>query len=299
MTHEFSRKELTVPLDPKKLQVLHMALTFFSEKGYLSTSMQEIAAACGMSKGSLYKLFPSKEELLVQTFDYHQEAMFEQAARQTMAAELRPSERLVERLIVQIDDFLEKRAFISMQFRELPVQESEKLAALLRRNKQRMRQWHYDCLREAYGEPVQPYIWDLVMIYQGILKEYLFIHLQEHAPLSVREVATYLVGRMDAIVHDLLTTSPPPLLQHLALHDDCRPCVPPTKQDVLRALGSAIERATLTVACRDEARQTYELLVQETEAAEPRRFLIRALLSDLAAEPALQLAAEAVRKDWL
>jgi TetR/AcrR family transcriptional regulator, cholesterol catabolism regulator len=48
--------------------VLDAAARLFREKGYASTSMRDIAGACGMLAGSLYYHFPSKEALLVAVY---------------------------------------------------------------------------------------------------------------------------------------------------------------------------------------------------------------------------------------
>jgi AcrR family transcriptional regulator len=45
-------------------QLLEAALHLFKEKGYHNTSMQDLADALGMQKGSLYYYIDSKEELL-------------------------------------------------------------------------------------------------------------------------------------------------------------------------------------------------------------------------------------------
>jgi AcrR family transcriptional regulator len=45
------------------------ALRLFNEKGYHATSMQDIATALGLYKGSLYHYIGGKEELLVQVFE--------------------------------------------------------------------------------------------------------------------------------------------------------------------------------------------------------------------------------------
>lgn len=50
-------------------EVYAAALRLFTEKGYHATSMQDIAAALGLYKGSLYHYIGSKEELLVQVFE--------------------------------------------------------------------------------------------------------------------------------------------------------------------------------------------------------------------------------------
>ena len=50
-------------------EVYAAALRLFTEKGYHATSMQDIAAAVGLYKGSLYHYIGSKEELLARVFE--------------------------------------------------------------------------------------------------------------------------------------------------------------------------------------------------------------------------------------
>ena len=44
-------------------ELLDAALTLFVEKGFAATRVEEVAAAAGVSKGTLFLYFPSKEEL--------------------------------------------------------------------------------------------------------------------------------------------------------------------------------------------------------------------------------------------
>jgi AcrR family transcriptional regulator len=50
-------------------EVYAAALRLFTEKGYHATSMQDIAAAVGLYKGSLYHYIGSKEDLLARVFE--------------------------------------------------------------------------------------------------------------------------------------------------------------------------------------------------------------------------------------
>ena len=45
-------------------ELLAAALSLFVEKGFAATRAEEVAAAAGVSKGTLYRYYPSKEELL-------------------------------------------------------------------------------------------------------------------------------------------------------------------------------------------------------------------------------------------
>lgn len=50
--------------EARPAELLDAALTLFVEKGFAATRSEEVAKAAGVSKGTLYLYFPSKEELL-------------------------------------------------------------------------------------------------------------------------------------------------------------------------------------------------------------------------------------------
>src|SRR5438067_987475 len=63
------RNGVSAPPRDRAEEVYAAALRLFTEKGYHATSMQDIAAAVGLYKGSLYHYIGSKEDLLVQVFE--------------------------------------------------------------------------------------------------------------------------------------------------------------------------------------------------------------------------------------
>jgi AcrR family transcriptional regulator len=56
----------------KRLRLLESAATCFARSGYDATSMEEVAEAAGVSKGSLYDYFDNKEDLFYAVFDWMQ-----------------------------------------------------------------------------------------------------------------------------------------------------------------------------------------------------------------------------------
>ncbi len=50
-------------------EILSAALELFAEKGFAGVSMQEIAAAAEFATGTLYKFFPSKEDLFFELLE--------------------------------------------------------------------------------------------------------------------------------------------------------------------------------------------------------------------------------------
>jgi len=53
-----------------RLKVIEAARDLFFERGYLATSMEAISAAADVPQATLYRLFPSKSELLKQVVDF-------------------------------------------------------------------------------------------------------------------------------------------------------------------------------------------------------------------------------------
>jgi AcrR family transcriptional regulator len=54
--------------DAQRVRVTRISAEIFSRRGFRATSMNEIAAAVGLSKPTLYHYFRSKEELLVRIY---------------------------------------------------------------------------------------------------------------------------------------------------------------------------------------------------------------------------------------
>jgi AcrR family transcriptional regulator len=57
------------PLSPRRREVLDEAARLFYERGYSATSMDDVADAVGLTKGTLYHHFPGKSEILAQIYD--------------------------------------------------------------------------------------------------------------------------------------------------------------------------------------------------------------------------------------
>lgn len=57
--------------DEKRLLLLHASADLFARQGYDRTSINDIAAACGVSKALIYHYYPNKEQLLVDIIRRH------------------------------------------------------------------------------------------------------------------------------------------------------------------------------------------------------------------------------------
>ena len=55
--------------DERKIQILDAAMDTFAEKGFHKTRMSDIAETSGLSKGSLYWYFDSKDSIILNLLD--------------------------------------------------------------------------------------------------------------------------------------------------------------------------------------------------------------------------------------
>lgn len=75
-----------------KRRIFEAALRVFSEKGYDGTTMDEVIAAAGVSKGSIYWHFSSKKELFEELFEFWFEGVMQMFLEQ--AAEGAPWDKI-------------------------------------------------------------------------------------------------------------------------------------------------------------------------------------------------------------
>ncbi|MCP5040631.1 MAG: TetR/AcrR family transcriptional regulator [bacterium] len=64
-----SRPRRRASAEERREQILQAAFSCFAEKGYHAATMDDLARASGLSKGSLYWHFRSKEEVFIALFD--------------------------------------------------------------------------------------------------------------------------------------------------------------------------------------------------------------------------------------
>src|SRR5436190_23274584 len=60
---------------PTRDRLVFAAMKLFAEKGYLSTSVQDILREANANAGSLYHAFPTKQDVLVAVLDMYREGI--------------------------------------------------------------------------------------------------------------------------------------------------------------------------------------------------------------------------------
>lgn len=119
-----------------KEKIIEKSIELFEKKGFSSTSIQDIVDEIGVTKGSFYYYFSSKEQLLM---DIHEEYINNLLERQKKILEdqtLSSKEQLMGMIEVSIDDIIKNGPRARVYFRELRHLTGENLTKIKAKRKQ-------------------------------------------------------------------------------------------------------------------------------------------------------------------
>ncbi|MFF2015587.1 TetR/AcrR family transcriptional regulator [Paenibacillus sp. NPDC058177] len=273
-----------------KQEVLRSACRLFKERGFLTTSIQDIADDCQIAKGSVYKYFSSKEDLFSEVFDACQNDYFDMVENLQSIRELSPKEKLLQQIVLRFRCFIEYKRIL-VDFTELPIQQDPTFAPLRERVRGRLMMLHRDCLLAVYGEPITPFLTDLVFIYKAILKEYLYWLIDGFEVASIEETAQFIVQKVDVLADSMLNTKAAPLMPASMLQshphwgfqgkeENRQEAI----QDLIAQIGLLIEKIPAGNTTRKELQELLHLFGEEMSKAEPSVALGVAILTYLEKE---------------
>ncbi len=196
----------------KRKAILEAAVELIAEKGYTHTSMQQIADSVGVSKGSLYTFFPSKEDLIISIYEHYQQLVFERAFVVGLDGNLPPYERFAKQFQVQFEGILEYKAYMKMHMRGESAQSSEKLEGMGHRMRGRLFSWLERNLIDLYGSEIEPYKWDLMWMTQSIYTSYTGLMISSENELAPDQLGKHIVRQIDILAKDYLAGKSNPLL---------------------------------------------------------------------------------------
>lgn len=276
-----------------KQKILDSAMRFFLEKGYIATSIQNIADDCGVAKGSLYIFFESKEDILIEVLLMQQQNMLEQIKHIRADQSLSLREVFIRETECQSEFFL-RNNFIMQEIKKLTIPDG-KIAPFLFRLRANLLNHNMESFIRVFGEDIRPNVWDLVVIYNGIIREYIFLLIFENKSLSVRDISEFVVQCMEDLATNTQTKRRPPLLQDRDMREYVQCALNGEKVsnttrilDLIQFLISTIKELPITNSEKAELQEATLLLQDQLSCEHPKLVMIRALLALLEKEPLIK-----------
>ncbi|WP_407271719.1 TetR/AcrR family transcriptional regulator [Radiobacillus sp. PE A8.2] len=270
----------------KRTEIMKSAIKQFSIHGYFSTSVQQIAEDCGISKGSLYKYFTSKEDLLIQVFKFNHDQMIQNMQFIHLDQSLSPENKLRKTVVIELEGMIENKEFFHLLSTSLPLEKNMDFFHLMKQIRVEMINWHKEALMQAYGNKVIPIVWDLAIQFQAMLKGYLQLITQEGLYLKSELIADFVVFSLESVVASMENNQVNPVLTTEVMQEfEAAETIVEKKSiqeqctDIAEQIRREVKSSQLPKQEKQAVVESIDLLHEELESNKPRAFLIQALLS--------------------
>lgn len=266
----------------KDMQIIEVGMRLFASKGFSATSVQEIAAESGISKGAFYLHFKSKDDLLLAILQHHFD-MIHKAFSEVTKDIQNPRDKLIREQMALYSHFITHRELLIMLAKEQAIPRNDTIKQLLFEKQMESHQHYRNRIIEIYGPEVEPFSWDITIILEGIVKSYMGVLLFSTHDFDLKSLTEFLHNRLDSIVKDIHKDKPfltkdkaESILANFLLTDH------PSMENVLKNLEEEIEKIG-----SNELVITFQVLKEEIGKEKPRLPVIHGMLSNFDGYPTL------------
>lgn len=263
----------------KEKIIIEEAIKLFAQKGFASTSIQEIATNSGISKGAFYLHFKSKDALLIAIFNDYYETVKREVFTYEKAF-LEPKDKFQKQLSVLFKHLLDNKEFIIMISREQAFPLNESTKKLIYKMHLETLEFYKKGFSIIYGSKSELYLWDLSISLEGLIHSFSRVLLFHHQPFDFELLADYLLKRMDSIYKDL--SNEKPILSQSTMESilfKTKTFLSKETEQISQLL-SKIKMELNNIENKDDLEVTLEVLETEFSRETPRPAVIQGMLSN-------------------
>ncbi|UOE57473.1 TetR/AcrR family transcriptional regulator [Bacillus sp. CMF12] len=189
-------------MNDRKLHVIKKAHQLFLDKGFQATSIQDILEYSGISKGTFYNYFSSKNELLMSIFKTLHKKM--EAERNKLLIGQDPSSLEVFTQQIELQMNMNRTNKLVALFEEVLVSNDPELKQFIKEGQLRMVDWIFNRFIEIFGEDKKPYLLDCAVMFLGILHHNVKYYTKFFEfSSSINPVVRYCVERIRKVVEEV------------------------------------------------------------------------------------------------
>lgn len=275
----------------KEISIIEKSIKLFAEKGYKTTSVQEIADECSISKGAFYIYFKSKDALLASILKYYYHKVFTRID-EMKTSHLPPKEVYRKQLAVYYENILDHQDFITMQMKEKSMPDNKEIRAIAKRFRATSLELHTQNVKRIYGDSITPYLADICLLIEGLTHVYLELIILYKLPLKISSLTSALVSRVDDLVQGMLHRNEKPLVTNLTAGRLFE--WPQTERHPGQSMIKKIKEKALHLPdhIHQEIMESLELLEHELKQPAPRTVIIKGMIANLKEVDAIKGEAE-------
>ncbi|MDP4086321.1 MAG: TetR/AcrR family transcriptional regulator [Bacillota bacterium] len=269
-------------MNDRKQHVINKSHQLFIEKGFQATSIQDIIDYSGISKGTFYNYFSSKNELLMALFTSLNRRMDEERNHLLVGQDPSDMEIFIQQLELHMS-FNRKNKLLTL-FEEVFVSNDPTLKQFLKHTQIMYLRWIYTRFIDLFGKSKQPYLLDCAIMFIGMLHHNIHFHfMANEQDANIKQVIRYTVQRIERMVNEVENNGvqllEPEILEKWL--PDCHK----SKKTFKKKLDSSILALKKCLSNDPNQLKYLELLdfIQEEviQSKTPRKFLIKCALFSL------------------
>lgn len=189
-------------MNDRKQHVIKMAHQLFIDKGFQATSIQDILDYSGISKGTFYNYFPSKNELLMEIFKTLYQKMDKERSELLIGQDPSNIEVFIKQVEMQVK--MNRKNMLSSLFEEVSFLSDAELKQFFKKGQLKMIRWLYKRFIDIFSETKKPYLLDCAIMFIGILHFNLKYNAMAHGSNGdVDQVVRYSVERVVKMVNEV------------------------------------------------------------------------------------------------
>ncbi|RWZ58855.1 TetR/AcrR family transcriptional regulator [Halobacillus fulvus] len=262
-------------MEQKSIHIIETSIKLFAKKGFSSTSVQEIADECGMSKGAFYLHFKSKDALLLELFKYYVQRI-QNKLNEVQAEHRDPRTTFTEQLRITLEEVAAHREFIIMQIREQAIPFNENVEEFLTGMRFDSYLFYKRHLFAIYGDELGDAAWEISLLLQGMFKSFMDLIIVENAPLDFGELSRAMLKRADYLIEGFQKHHDAPVISETTMNRIIPEDFYQQEQDELHYMLRQLEEQA-----EGEWKETITVLLEELQKKEPRRVIVSSMLSRL------------------
>ncbi len=267
----------------KEEKIIKAGLHLFAKNGFASTTIQDIANECNISKGAFYLHFKSKEALLLAIIKYYIDRTMENM-KIIQQKNFPPKETFKEQIAYQFSESKEHRDFILVMISEHSIPENSKIEEYFKNVSQKFHETYQNALSAAYGDIVKPYLSDLSVIVQGIVQSYQNLFIFNELDIDFYELADFIMRRIDDMIDGMVQNGEQPILAGRTYSYYRNAGNTADKHTILRELEDAKRQPALP----EDILITLDVIEEELRKDSPRIPVLQGMLTNLEHQDNLQ-----------
>jgi len=256
----------------RKQNVLSAAHRLFVDKGFASTSIQDILDESGISKGTFYNYFSSKNECLMAIMEFVRDETFARRHELAVGKDKADPAVLIEQIATRMK--INKENNMLALFESIFYANDSDLKSFAKKHHLVELEWMANRLEDLFGQEFRPYALDGSVMMMGMMQHLMQVQVfHTNEELNAKKLIAYVLNRIETILRDVLETGALYLKRDALLKNE-----PSTHTDDKDELIIFIQQTVLAIGEDSVKGQQYiEFLIQELREEEPRGFLIESV----------------------